>query len=883
MSKNDLNFLGKKKPTFPAENIFCNEKGNVLGSGGFATVWVGYHEQHGKLAVKCIDLKGSAQAMRKMKDDILAEAGAMALAKHKHIIDIKGVTKGVTWVGIVMEFMSAGSLQDLIDNEKIKILPQLLTRMSYEMADGITYLHNRDEKRRIIHGDLKPANILLGPHLHCKIADFGGAVFSLHTVLAKNQPSNEVVEQFTLMFGAPEVNSNTRPSKAMDVYSFGVILLIAMAGCYPEDEFDTSPNELLQHLSQSKDTNERNLTEDERRETRDISSMLEGIVTKCLDKHPDIRPPITAIRSQLYEILHKLVDPSTLAKQVADLLHDIPLNKDTLDKKNHTSLAKLKESKGSLANCDESSSGVTGYRDFKKTTTLIKKAIASNLAEKVSRKCEELVTFLNKESLTDDELLKAENDVTGLISIIEKNISMASVKLLHGVAEICRIWPKPEGLVKLINKWLDVANNFICLIDENDDTLPKTIGQVLLYANDFLDDLSSVKENISVLKAKATSWKSIATCHRRMANPERELHFNKKAVTALEDKWNDSMKLVGCLYSALCNNLGTNYYDNDQFDLAESFFVKAYYANQDAEDYETKDKKMKNLRLIIENICLLHVKTQNRSKKSTSEIYHHLSENQKTSSTTLNDLMIHLMILRLALLLQLPNDDVKILCDKVNKYHEDCTPDSHNLTWLCNVCHKIAQSLLESNHEEQAAKILQCLLKFTPFLTDPDKKLSQIYNVSELINKKDLQHFLKQEKRDETPNIFPPICHKIIKQIEECDGGDEKRKTICLSSALCHASWSYLKAKDYKACLDAASKALNTYKSCGGGNEPDVNSIKAKVKFCVGICYYQMKNFDSAKSELQEMIDLCRDDEKKKNNVNVAQAYLDEMERSPDT
>ena len=79
-------------------------------------------------------------------------------------------------VFIVMEYMERGSLKDLLDKEP-PLNMKMTLRMAIDIAQGMHYLHTRLPK--IIHGDLKTANILVNKDYNLKISDFNFAKYAV--------------------------------------------------------------------------------------------------------------------------------------------------------------------------------------------------------------------------------------------------------------------------------------------------------------------------------------------------------------------------------------------------------------------------------------------------------------------------------------------------------------------------------------------------------------------------------------------------------------------------------------------------------------------------------------------------------------------------------
>jgi len=88
-------------------------------------------------------------------------------------------------------------------------------------VEGVEYCHSKN----IIHRDLKYDNCLLGENFVLKISDFGFATYYFNEMM--------ITSIGTLQYSAPEVLSENQYTDAVDIFSMGVMLFIALAGCLP--------------------------------------------------------------------------------------------------------------------------------------------------------------------------------------------------------------------------------------------------------------------------------------------------------------------------------------------------------------------------------------------------------------------------------------------------------------------------------------------------------------------------------------------------------------------------------------------------------------------------------------------------------------------------
>ena len=140
----------------------------------------------------------------------------MAKLKHKNIVEIYGVTKWGNCIGFVMELVENGNLEDLLMEKPVGPVPwSLRLQIMEEMTDGLVYLHSKS----VVHGDLKPQNILLTLDHSIKLADFGAAEICKSRATFYGIGSQES-KQYSPMYTAPEFlrDHSVRKTPKMDIY-----------------------------------------------------------------------------------------------------------------------------------------------------------------------------------------------------------------------------------------------------------------------------------------------------------------------------------------------------------------------------------------------------------------------------------------------------------------------------------------------------------------------------------------------------------------------------------------------------------------------------------------------------------------------------------------
>ncbi len=207
-----------------------------LGEGGMAQVYLARDVRLGRdVAVKVLDRKLADRPG--FRERFMREARVAAALDHPNIVPLFDFGDAES-LYLVMPFVSGGSLQDLLPRAPLPI-GEVVTYGS-QIADALEYAH----QRKVVHRDVKPANMLLHADGRLMLSDFGLAkvVNATHKLQApRNRPDAGTPE-----YMAPEQVVGNSDSRS-DIYGLGVVLYLLLTGRLPFS--GTSSHDVMQaHL-----------------------------------------------------------------------------------------------------------------------------------------------------------------------------------------------------------------------------------------------------------------------------------------------------------------------------------------------------------------------------------------------------------------------------------------------------------------------------------------------------------------------------------------------------------------------------------------------------------------------------------------------------------
>jgi WD40 repeat protein/class 3 adenylate cyclase/tRNA A-37 threonylcarbamoyl transferase component Bud32 len=191
----------------------------VVGSGAEGRVLRALDRQHDRQ----VALKIRSVAPGSTREELLREARVLlSLEPHAGLPVARDDFFHQDQYVIVMDWIEGTDLERLLDQQGAPgMAPSTVLRVLAQTADALTYLHSHDPP--VVHGDVKPANLILTEQGRVVLVDFGIAT-----------RGERVQRAGTPGFVAPEVAAGERPARASDVYSLAMTAFTLLTGARPE-------------------------------------------------------------------------------------------------------------------------------------------------------------------------------------------------------------------------------------------------------------------------------------------------------------------------------------------------------------------------------------------------------------------------------------------------------------------------------------------------------------------------------------------------------------------------------------------------------------------------------------------------------------------------
>ncbi|KAF5451609.1 hypothetical protein F2P56_026702 [Juglans regia] len=268
-----------------------------IGQGGYGNIYIGRLQT--EVAIKKLNSHGSQG-----HQEFQMEVNVLGQLRHPNLVKLIGSCPEA--FALIYEYLPNGSLEDRLKcKDKTPPLSwQTRLRIATELCSVIVYLHSSIRPDKIVHGDLKPANILLDSNFVCKLGDFG-----ICRVLSRGQSSSDsvtlchnTIPKGTMLYLDPEFHKTGILTVKSDVYSFGIILLQLLTGKSPPYSIVDDVNAAL-----LAGNFESLLDPSAGRWPFEVALCLAELALTCSDKDRKKRPDLGTV---VLELLESLRDPA---------------------------------------------------------------------------------------------------------------------------------------------------------------------------------------------------------------------------------------------------------------------------------------------------------------------------------------------------------------------------------------------------------------------------------------------------------------------------------------------------------------------------------------------------------------------------------------------
>ncbi|XWS46103.1 hypothetical protein CRYUN_Cryun14cG0034700 [Craigia yunnanensis] len=190
--------------------------------------------RHTEVAIKVL-----RQSSVQDPSEFQQEVDDLSKSRHPNLVTLIGACPEI-WA-LIYEYLPNGSLEDRLNCRNDTPLSwQTRIGIAIELCSTLMFLHS-SKPQSVVHGNLKPGNILLNPNFGCKLSDFGA-----RRALSLLENSSNMTESSNAHpYLDPDFRNTRRLSHSLDLYPFGIILLQLLSGRSTQGIAESAQNALL--------------------------------------------------------------------------------------------------------------------------------------------------------------------------------------------------------------------------------------------------------------------------------------------------------------------------------------------------------------------------------------------------------------------------------------------------------------------------------------------------------------------------------------------------------------------------------------------------------------------------------------------------------------
>eukprot|EP01117_Protostelium_nocturnum_P008819 TRINITY_DN3161_c0_g1_i1.p1 TRINITY_DN3161_c0_g1~~TRINITY_DN3161_c0_g1_i1.p1 ORF type:complete len:870 (-),score=446.13 TRINITY_DN3161_c0_g1_i1:272-2881(-) len=345
---------------------------DIVGEGSFGSVWKARYKPSNKIfAIKIMKTNGnhddsssgSSSISEENNEEIQKEINILKRMKHENIVAYWGAIPSPEGLWIVMDYCQIGSLDDLMNKLNETFTEEEIRYSTFYVLKGLSYLHSQ----KVIHRDIKAANILLDGDAIIKIADFGVSAETTFDDKRKTLVG-------TPYWMAPEALSMAHKKREydykVDIWSVGITVM-EMAEGSPPHYNEKTPAAAMRAIPQLPAPSLKG---------NSFSSELKSFVSDCLKKNAAERGDSLQLLNHPFlggedEGKRKIPPPKSLKQKIINYVFAVQMEKtkekEKKDSNNSTSNSTKRGRGRDTESSTRSSSRSTGSSTSESTGTTV--------------------------------------------------------------------------------------------------------------------------------------------------------------------------------------------------------------------------------------------------------------------------------------------------------------------------------------------------------------------------------------------------------------------------------------------------------------------------------------------------------------------------------
>ncbi|KAK4764565.1 hypothetical protein SAY86_025655 [Trapa natans] len=260
----------------------------LLGRGSIGTTYKAVLDNQLIVTVKRLDANKTAATGEEV---FQGHMEAVGLLRHPNLVPVRAYFQAKGERLVIFDYMPNGSLYNLIHGSRSARSKPLhwtsCLKITEDVAQGLGYIH---QSSRLIHGNIKSSNILLGPDFEACLTDYSLSTLAPEGSVHDNEDPDSWARR------APETRKSVlQAGPRSDVYAFGVLVMELLTGRHPSQHPYLSLPEMLGWVQA--------VREDHDGGAKDPRlGMLVEVAAVCRSVSPEQRPTMWQVLKMIQEI-----------------------------------------------------------------------------------------------------------------------------------------------------------------------------------------------------------------------------------------------------------------------------------------------------------------------------------------------------------------------------------------------------------------------------------------------------------------------------------------------------------------------------------------------------------------------------------------------------